>query len=62
MKWQATVTYKDKDGKICIESRVYDLHVGSDGKIIELDRTRVIRDLVPPGGTTIRMTRRKVVG
>lgn len=63
--WAATVTYQHlgENGKILgpilEKTRLYDMTFKSNGKAVQLNKTRVIRDLVPPGHTTLTLSIRK---
>jgi len=60
MRWLATVWYTDKGGNLQKKTKHYPVVQKSDGSAVELDRTRVIRDVVPEGCTTTRITRKQV--
>lgn len=57
-QWVATVKWKDPAGKTHTEVRLYPVTF-NHGKAMQLDRTRVVRDLVPPDCTTTSISIRR---
>lgn len=59
MRWVARVSYSTSDGKVHHKSAHYPVSVNADGKPVRPERTRVIRDMVPNGCTTLKISIRK---
>lgn len=59
MRWVARVSYQSTDGNVHHHTAHYPVSFKADGKAKPLGRTRVIRDMVPRGCTTLNISIRK---